>query len=363
MFEYILVFVILLVASLGFYLFYERFVQSPDQEQSDQYVLALRDLLDGRPEEAFAKLRQVVADDSSNIDAYIRLGRIMRDHGKADRALQVHRDLTLRPDLSRNHKITILSELHDDYVRLDDLPMAEAALKEWISLSSRDKIAHEKLLALLEKAQRWEEAYDTAAAILKLDANKSKKSLAQFKLRMADQFNGQREFHKARLAYKDAIGLDPSLSQAYLAMGDSYAQQDRFEDAVNTWNRLIQEIPADGHLAIDRLKKTLFDLGRFGDIVDTCRKILDHSAHNIQARLTLAGFYQKKGDLDQAEEILTQIVDDAPTDFDSNLQLIRLYLEKGEQRKLGKLFRTLDTRRGLVSEKKAAGQKPAAVKQ
>ena len=101
MFDYILIILVLIFGSISFYYVYERFFIKTQKSDSSLYMAALRDLLEGKQEAAFSKLRQVVTEDPNNIDAYIRLGRILRENNKPDRALQVHKDLTLRSDLTR----------------------------------------------------------------------------------------------------------------------------------------------------------------------------------------------------------------------------------------------------------------------
>ncbi|MBU0982449.1 MAG: tetratricopeptide repeat protein [candidate division Zixibacteria bacterium] len=343
--EYILVFLLLLVVATGFYLVYERLTGKKKDSPHSSYVEALRDLLDGRQESAFTKLRQVVAEDSQNLDAYLRLGQILRENSQAERAIQVHKDLTLRQGLPREDKVAILHQLSLDYLALNDVKMAESALRELIGLAGDDHWAHTRLLKLLEKSQRWEDAYDTAVRILQLEANKSKKPLARFKYQAGLQLYRKREYHKARIVFKEAIGLDPTYVDAYLAIGDSYADEGRHEDAVTFWNKLISAVPEQGHRVIDRLQKTLFDLGRFGDIQGICESILEHAPRNIEARRALAEFYAKKGDLDQAVEIIESIFDDYPVDQDAALKLIRLYLERGEQDRIRGLLRNIEQRR------------------
>ena len=351
--EYVLVFTLLLVGSLAVYFVYDRYVRRPPVPSAGTYVDALRDLLNERQESAFTKLRQVVADDSNNIDAYLRLGQILREHKRPDRALQVHKDLTMRPGLTLDFKTEILRQLYLDYLALEDYQMAESALKEWVSIEPTNRDPHVHMLGLYEKQKRWEEAYDSAAAILKLEGFKSKKPLAHYKYQVGAQFHKKREFHKARVVYKEALGLDPTLVDAYLAIGDSYVVEKRAEDAVNTWRKMINEIPEKGHLVIDRLKRTLFDLGRYGDIMDVCQEILKHSPMNIQARLALADFYYKKGDLDAADEILSQSVDDDPDNPEVLLQQLRLLHEKGDRRKIDELFRRIERHREKAGKRAA----------
>ncbi|HKK20079.1 MAG TPA: tetratricopeptide repeat protein [candidate division Zixibacteria bacterium] len=353
MVEYVLTFFFLLAVSVALFLLYDRYLRPQPRKESELYVEALCDLLDGREETAFTKLRQVVAEDSSNVDAYLRLGQILRSNKRADRALQVHKDLTLRSDLTVDQKVEILQQLYADYVDLKDYDMAQAALKELITLRPRDHWSYFKLLEIQRDAQRWDEAYETAVMLMKIEGNKSKKPLAAFKHHMGEDLYKKREYHKARILFKEALGFDPTFVPAYLAIGDSYMEENRYEDAVNFWNKLITAVPDQAHQAIGRLKKALFTLGRFGEINDICEDILKHSPKNIAARLCLAEFYEKKGDADSAEGLLLGIVDDYPEDVKSLTELLRIYVEKRDLKKIEALIRTIEERR---SKKQTGGQ-------
>jgi lipopolysaccharide biosynthesis regulator YciM len=351
--EFVLVLLVLFFGTVAALLAYDRFRTRRRPGVSSQYVQALIDLLDGKQESAFSRLRQVVAEDSSNIDAYLRLGQILRDNNSPERALQVHKDLTLRVGLSRDDKKAVLKQLALDYLALDDRKTTERALKEVIALDAGDRWAHTTLLRLLEDARNWDEAYRMAEQILRIESSKSKKPLAQYKYKIGRDLFNKREFHKARIVLKEAIGLDPTFVPAYLAIGDSYCEEDRFEDAVTFWNKLIATVPGQGHLAIDRLKRTLFDLGRFGEIVRICESILEHDPKNIEARRTLAEFHQKKGDLNAAAEVLQSIIDDHPEDLASVLELSSVLLEKGDTKRVADVLRRFESDR-----ERRAGDKP-----
>lgn len=352
--QYLLGFLVLFLGSVVFYLVYERYFRREREDDSSLYIEALQNLIDGKEESAFTKLRQVVADDSSNIDAYLRLGQILRNYKKPDRALQVHKDLTLRDNLTAAQKEDILRQLYFDYLDLDDIDMSQAALKELIGVNSHDSWAFSRLVELQEQILHWDEAFETATALLKLQSDRSRKPLAKYKYQLGREQLQKREYHKSRVLFKEALGLDPSHVDSYLAIGDSYAEEERFEDAVGFWNKMIEKVPSQGHFAIERLKKTLFDLGRFGDIIDICQGILDHSPENVEARQTLAEFYVKKGDHEAAEELLGQLVDDRPNDLQNVHALIRLYLEREDSGRLTSLLKRLEKNWDNRSDRRTA---------
>lgn len=340
---------VLLLGAVSFYLAYERARFKAFKSDSPQYVDALKDLLDGKEESAFAKLRQVIAEDTTNLDAYLRLGAILRSSKQPERALEIHKNLTLRSGLSRDEKISILRQLAADYTALGDPQTAQKALRELISLDPRDRWAYFAIMKLQEQSGNWDAAYETANVILKLESNKSKKPLARIKFSAGEELYKKREYHKARILYKEALSLDPTFASAYLAIGDSYYEEKRYEDAVSIWSKMISTVPTQSELVIDRLKRTLFELGRYGDIVEICNTILDSDPKNREARRTLARFAEKKGDLATAIEILEALVEDSADDKLAVLELGRLYIEKGDRKKLDELVRMLKKNSGAAT--------------
>jgi lipopolysaccharide biosynthesis regulator YciM len=354
--DYFLIFLFLLIVVVGVYAVFTRYFKPQERPNDRTYVSALRDLLDGRQEKAFAKLRQVVAEDSTNIDAYLRLGQILREHNKPEQALQVHRDLTLRGGLEPTQKSSILQQLTLDYMALKDYDTAEAALKELIDISRDHRWAHSRLLDVQKHAGKWDDAYHTAVTILKLDSDKSKKPLAVYKLHMAEDLHKKREYHKARVLYKEAIGLDPGCVKAYIGIGDSYEAEGRQEDAVTFWTKLIDAAPDSAHLVIERLKRVLYELGRFGDLGDICQNILKHSPGNREATLALSDFYEKKGDGAAAEELLNQYLEDRPEDLRAIVTLLKIYAARNDRRRIDELLRMVEHR--LSRPLKAAPETP-----
>lgn len=352
--EYIAVFAILLVAMFGLYVAYDRYFLRRRRQESAVYVEALKDLLDGRQESAFSKLRQAVAEDSTNLDAYLRLGRILRDHKKPDRALQVHKDLTLRRGLDPKQKAAVLRELAMDYRDMKDYDMAEAALREYLQYLPDSRWGYVQLLQVLETAQKWEEAYDAAARLLKLEHNKSKRPLARYKVKVGEQLRKTKQYHKARIHFKEALSLDPACTDAYLSIGDSYFEEKRYEDAASFWMKLIDAVPSEGHRVLGRLQTVLYDLGRFGEIEQICQQILDHDPRNYLARLFLARFHLKKGETDVARDMLVQVVEDHPDQMEAVIELIRIYMEQRDSKRLDELFRMLEhkheTRRASAAD-------------
>lgn len=344
----IIIFLLAVIALILVYLFYDRYKKEKRGKDPTVYIEGLRAMLDGQEELAFSKFRAVVSEDSENVDAYIRIGDILRKYGKVDKSLLVHKDLTLRHDLTVQEKRLILRALVQDFISLDDTQSAGAALKELLSIDGGDRWATEKLLEIHSSAGDWDAAFEIKEMLLKLDGSKSKAGLAIYKFLKGEMLFNNREYHKARVIFKEAINLDTACTPAYLYMGDSYLAENRLEDAVTIWRKMIQVIPNESHLALARLKKALFDLGKFSEISTVCNEILGASPKNLDARLTLADYHYKKGEHSLAVEHLNTAIDEHPDSYIPVLDLAGLYLATGENKKLADLLNKLEDQREVV---------------
>ena len=340
--------VLAIVGVAAIYLLYDRTRKEKRAKDPSAYIDGLKALLEGRDEQAFSKFREVVAEDSSNIDAYIRVGNILRKYDKADRALQVHKDLTLRQGLTREQKASILHAMADDYIALADNHSAESALQELLKNEPHSRRATEKLLEVYCRLEDWDAAFETKESLIKLSGDKSRADLAIFKYFQGAKLYDEKKYHKARVIFKEAINFNSKCTPAYIYIGDSYISENRVEDAVAIWRKMLRAIPEDAHLVLGRIKKALFELGRYGEISDICREIIEVSPTSLDARLDLADYYAKKGEYGMAIEHLRTAADNHPDSYLPTLELAKLYLIADEKDKLKDLLNRLDGRYGSL---------------
>ncbi len=360
----IIIILLAVIASLLIYFYYGQYKKEKKQPDNRLYIDGLRALLDNRDEEAFSKFREVVAEDSTNIDAYLRLGDILKKYGKADKALQVHKDLTLRHNLANSDKKSILRALTEDFLALSDSDSAEKALQELIEIAPSNRWAYENLLKLHENAGDWDKAIEIKEKLIKIDGDHSKKGLAIYRFHQGEKLFDHKEYHKARVLFKEAVSMDPACVSAYVKIGDSYVLEDRLDDAVQIWRKMVAAVPAKAGLVLGRLKKALFELGRYGDISSVCNDILETAPDNIDARLLLADYHQKKGETAEAIEHLRATLESHPEAYTPALELARLHLSTGDKKELGALLDKLlergepdgNNRGSLAGMKKPAGQ-------
>jgi len=296
------------------------------------YVEALRHLVDGNEDLAYTRLVETVRVDTSNIDAYILLGDILRRRGNLERALKVHRDVTIRTDLSPSAHRMVLKSLAMDYMAARRLGAAERTLQELDRLARGDRWAELRLLEVYEAQQDWAAAFQLGRD-LQDDPSVDGQRLARYKVEQARGLLSRKEYHKARLLLKEALKFQGDCAEAYLMIGDSYYAEDRTEDAITWWEKLVDQVPERAGGVFKRLEDSLYELGDFGRMTRIYTRYLESNPENPDAILAMAELLERKGELREAIDLLqhkrSQVPDPVPLDH----ALVLLYHQAGQKEK------------------------------
>ena len=134
----------------------------------------------------------------------------------------------------------------------------------------------------------------------------------------------------ARIRFREAIKLDKKCIPAYLYWGDSYRREGRNEDACNVWKTFTEKNPAWAHLAFDRLKEVLFDLGQYGEMEEIYRQVIGRNAKDATVYIDLAGMYEKQGRMDEAIDTCRQAIAAHPDSLKGRYLMARLLHKQGE---------------------------------
>lgn len=325
---YVIGIALLLLAAIAVLSFLVRRNRNrPDDQQL--YVEALRALLDDDQVVAFHKLKEVVRQNSDNIDAYLRLGQILAQRGNSGSAIHIHSELLLRPELANEQRASIKTALVDDYIVAKQPAKAIELLEEAFDHNPRQRDVGEKLLALLEETEDWTSAERVAERLYKQDHEAYKAQLAEVRFKLADSHQRQSEGRKARVLYKSAYDIDEDRAEALMKVGDSYLLESRVEDAVKAWRQMVEEHPDRLQLVLSRLERALFELGQFNALGGILEFVAEKDPENNEVFLALADLQAKKGNFDSAEEYFQQALSSRPDNPAAIVGLARLYREQG----------------------------------
>ncbi|OQX95118.1 hypothetical protein B6I21_07095 [candidate division KSB1 bacterium 4572_119] len=290
-------------------------------DASLEYTTALNYLINDQKKEALDKLRDAVRNDTGNIDAYLKIGDILRDQGFHERAIKIHRGLTIRGSLDYRQKIDIYKSLIKDYQVAERHDKALKVADKLIEITRGELWAKNIKLKLFESAGEWDKAFDLLKSLQKIKGKKNKQRLALYKVEAGVKCIGEGRERDGRLKFREAIKIDKNCPPAYLNLGDSYIRENRNNDALIELKKFVTQTPEYGYLAFDRIKEILFNVGAFGEVGNMFRTLLSKYPDNEKIRFALVDIYERKGQLKKAIDLCY-----AGLEQNADSQLARRYL-------------------------------------
>ena len=327
---FLLVVLFLALVGVGSVYWYS-FRQKRRQGQSNAYLEALEYTVEGNDRLAIQKYKDAIREDSENVAAYIRLGDLLRKRGLLQNAIRIHKDLTLRGNLTTEQRIRILKSLLLDYELSADYEQAVSTARKILSMERNPELwIIQQLVDLYEKSNRWKDAVEIVAQHQKKLPPEYQSRIALYYvfqgLRLMEQGSGK----DARVNFKEALKKDASCAAAYYYLGKSYKQEDRLEDAVNYWKKLCFNVPEKAYIVFPELEKAWFEMGRFADAESLYLEMMASGKNGLKPGLALTEIYSKKGDHESALEILRRLEDEYPDSTEVISQKVSVLFNKGQ---------------------------------
>ncbi len=316
--------VVVLLIVLWFVLSKQKSKKTSGDAQA-KYIQGLNFLLAEDKQKALEALRTTVRLDTNNVDAYIRIGHTLRELDQPQNAIKVHRDLLVRSHLTNHQRTLVYENLARDYFENDQLEDALSVLEKLMSIVRRNDWIRDFQLNILEKMTDWDRAAEIVKKHPKMPKDEKKRRLSAYKVKQGLVLTQDGKEHAGRLAFREAVKIYPECLSGYLELAESYARQDRNQDAIEALKKMVRKNPEYSDLAMVRLKQFLFDAGQYGEIEKVYRDLLKSNPQVIQAYLGLAEIYEKKGELLKAVEICNKARSFDPSRMDVRLLLIRLH--------------------------------------
>jgi lipopolysaccharide biosynthesis regulator YciM len=299
-------------------------------------------LLAGNREEALAEFTESVREDSDNIDAYVHLGNLLRGRGEAQRALSLHRELTVRTGQTPAQRKAVREGLILDLIALGRAQEAVAEARSLRELDRRSSSSLRLLQQAHEAAGEWDRAYEIRAEIHRVAGERNPEALAHYRAAIGEALLRAEKMDDAKHNFKEALRLQRNLPSALLRLGDIYYQRGRAERALVLWKGLAEAHPELGHLVLGRLEAAYFEKGRMSEMGQAYEEMLARNPHDARTLVALARMHVKRGDLGEAQRALREALEADPQSLAARLELVNVYRRRGE------LARALDEMESLL---------------
>jgi lipopolysaccharide biosynthesis regulator YciM len=327
----VLTFVILsLLTAVVFLFIFRKKPAASESDASSDYADGLNLLLLGKREQALSKLKEAVKKDSRNIDAYIKIGDIMREIGQVEKAINVHKYLTVRSGLSRKQRQDIIRSLAEDYLAMKEFDKALDVLNKVLESDRNVVWAHEMRLKLLEEKEDWPRAFQVYKDFRKFDHDFSAARLAHYKVQEGVSLRDDNKNKDAQIRFREAMKIAPDTPPAYMNLADLYISENRKEEALKVLKEFVERVPSQSFLAFERIEELLYEGGVYGEIENLYLEIIAKQPDNLMAKLALIENLEKKGEFKKAIDLCHEVLEKDSANKTAKQYLVQLYHRLGQ---------------------------------
>jgi len=313
------------------------------------YIDALYALIENRKEDALKLLTKAVKNGEGDADAYLQLGNLLREKNQPEKALQIHRSLTVRRDLSYEEEKAVQMALADD---LADLGRLDRAIQTLESIYSRKKDGDilVKLHTLYHRSGDFDRAYSLLKDLSRIDPEITRSERAAYLATVAAVLHSEKRMEESQVYLERAIKEDKNAPSAVFLIGQNAMREGDLGKAAEMWTRLLKNNISCFCQVIPLLEKVLYESGRFQELETVLKKLLMQHDSQPDVLNALASFYEKKGETGVAVRILEDARDAIRSNPLASIRLASLYLQTDREEEARRILEELD----LESRKAAA---------
>ncbi len=269
------------------------------------YFRGLSYVIANETDKAVAEFVKVAKVNTTTAEIYLALGQLFRNTGELERAIRVHRDILLRPNLPDDIRQQTFFEIGLDYKKAGFFDRACCTFEEIVEKNPKDHAARRELSALYVGMREWEKAL-----VLSRDsptAENETNVIAHLTTEVAKAADQAGDKKKAQTFFRKAIDLNKNCVDAWLHYGDFLINENLIQEALDAWEKAFLINPEFTSQIIDRFAK-LPALERDGAVDEFFNRHLDNYSQSKEFNLTYINWQIKSGRLQEARLRLCQLL-------------------------------------------------------
>jgi lipopolysaccharide biosynthesis regulator YciM len=285
-------------------------------------------------------LAAAARQDPGTADSYLALANLLRARGDIGRAIQIHQNLLLRPDLPEELRGEALLGLARDFRVGGFLERAAASFEDLLQIDPNNVEALQELERIRVDTGAWEEAIRTRRRIGRADPRTPPVLAHLWVGHGRAELQAGRE-KEARRAFRRALSKDRGCAEAYLALGDLALQQSKPKKALGVWRRTLTLHPSIGLLLYPRL----WEASQADDELTRLERLLADRLENEpgdrEAAVWLARVRVRQNQIDEGLAVLAQTLGRDATFLGGYAEMGRILLRENRDSEALKTFEEL----------------------
>lgn len=283
----------------------------PTFRSSPHYTEGLHCLATGQLETAIHELGKVLRDHPDAAEVQQVLSHLYREVGQVERAIEIHRALLGRRDLTRTERAYTLASLGTDFRKAGFLDRAAGAYADALDVDPKNLHALAGQQKLHEEQRQWREAYEAQTRLARLRKSDDGLVLAFLQAEMGREALVAGRLEAATEAFRTALSLDRRVFPAHLALASTWMERDPRRTA-SILEDAIAAAPERAYLAFEPLQKAYIAAGEPSRFVQLCERLIGQDPGDWRARLALARHLRAEGEPGGALGLLLRALEANP---------------------------------------------------
>jgi len=301
----------------------------PAFRASPHYTQGLHYLASGQLDPAVHELAKVLREHPDAVEVQQVVSHLHREVGQVERAIELHRVMLARADLSRAERAHALASLGTDYRKAGLLDRAAQAYDDALDFDARNLHALEGQQKLFEDQRQWREAFEAQTRIARLRKSDDGLVLAFLQTEMATEAARGSRRDEAEGAFRTALSLERRAFPAYLGLAALWSAEDP-KRAASILESAIAAVPERAYLAFDPLEAAYASAGEPSRFVELCERLIEQAPREWRARLALARHLRADGRSGEAMGLLLRALEANPHVLLVHLEVWRTLRELGQ---------------------------------
>jgi len=312
----------------------ERKKKEPEESG---YIKALYSLIEGDTQKALEYLKQAVKRGERDVGAYILLGDLLRDDGQFEKALQIHRNMSVRRDLTDENRRDIQLAISNDLMALGRTDEAISTLENIRKWKNHPDIAF-ALHRFYHLNGEYRKADRALQKFIKSESSAGGELEVSYLTSVASDFINGNEYEKGADFAQKALGVNKKYTPALYLAGLAYYRNGDNDRAISRWLALLRNDISYLPLTLKYIEKILFEQKDFSRMEIILTELYEKNKGNPDVFRAIASFYERKGETGKIIDYFESEINQLVLDDKLIIRMAGIYLNKGERDKAGEIL-------------------------